>query len=42
MLLCKLVRESDGTWSMTALGIFHDGRNVKKMIDPARATLGWR
>ena len=42
VLLCKLVRESDGTWSMTALGIFHDGRNVKKMIDPARATLGWR
>ena len=42
VLLCKLVRESDGTWSMTALGIFHDGRNVKKMVDPARATLGWR
>ena len=42
VLLCKLVREADGTWSMTALGIFHDGRNVKKMVDPARATLGWR
>ena len=42
VLLCKLVRESDGTWSMTALGQFHDGRNVKKMVDPARATLGWR
>ena len=36
------VREADGTWSMTALGQFHDGRNVKKMVDPARATLGWR
>ena len=42
VLLCKLVRESDGTWSMTALGEFHDGRNVKKMVDPARETLGWR
>lgn len=42
VLLCKLVREADGTWSMTALGIFHDARNVKKMVDPARATLGWR
>ena len=42
VLLCKLVREADGTWSMTALGQFHDGRNVKKMIDRARATLGWR
>ena len=42
VLLCKLVRESDGTWSMTALGVFHDGRNVKKMVDPARASLGWR
>jgi len=42
VLLCKLVREQDGTWSMTALGEFHDGRNVKKMVDPARATLGWR
>ena len=42
VLLCKLVHEQDGTWSMTALGEFHDGRNVKKMVDPARATLGWR
>lgn len=42
VLLCKLVREQDGTWSMTALGEFHDGRNVKKMVDPARAVLGWR
>ena len=41
-LMAKLVREADGTWSMTALGEFHDGRNVKKMVDPARATLGWR
>lgn len=42
VLLCKIVREQDGTWSMTAIGAFHDGRNVKKMVDPARATLGWR
>jgi stress response protein SCP2 len=42
VLMAKLVREPDGTWSMTALGEFHDGRNVKKMVDPARETLGWR
>ncbi len=39
VLLCKLVREPDGTWSMTALGEFADGRNVKKMVDPARRAL---
>ena len=39
VLLCKLVREPDGTWSMTALGDFADGRNVKKMVDPARRAL---
>ncbi len=42
VLMAKIVREQDGTWSMTALGLFHDGRNVKKMVEPARATLGWR
>ncbi len=42
VLMAKLVREPDGTWSMTALGQYHDGRNVKKMVDPARSTLGWR
>ncbi len=42
VLMAKLVREGDGTWSMTALGEFHDGRNVKAMVNPARATLGWR
>lgn len=42
VLMAKIVREADGTWSMTALGQFFDGRNVKKMVDPARATLGWR
>ncbi len=42
VLMAKLVREGDGTWSMTALGQFHDGRNVKKMVEPARACLGWR
>ena len=42
VVMAKLVREPDGTWSMTALGEFHDGRNVKKMVEPARAALGWR
>lgn len=42
VLMARLGREPDGTWSMTALGEFHDGRNVKKMVDPARATLGRR
>ena len=42
VLMAKLVREADGTWSMTALGEFHDGRNVKAMVNPSRATLGWR
>ena len=37
VLMCVMRREADGTWSMTALGDFHDGRNVKKMVDPARA-----
>jgi stress response protein SCP2 len=36
VLMCLMRREADGTWSMTALGEFHDGRNVKKMVDPAR------
>lgn len=36
VLMCLLRRQVDGTWSMTALGDFHDGRNVKKMVDPAR------
>ena len=39
VLMCVLRREPDGTWTMTALGEFHDGRNVKKMVDPARAAL---
>lgn len=42
VLMCLMRRESDGSWSMTALGEFHDGRNVKKMVDPARAVLGRR
>ncbi len=39
VLMCLMRRQGDGTWSMTALGDFHDGRNVKKMIDPARAAV---
>ena len=39
VLMCKLVRQDDGTWSMTGLGTFSDGKTVKKMIGPARAAL---
>ena len=39
VLMCKLVRQGDGTWSMTALGTFSDGKTVKKMVGPARAAL---
>lgn len=42
VLMCLMRRESDGTWSMTALGEFHDGRNVKKMVDPARLVINRR
>ncbi len=39
VLMCKLVRQGDGSWSMTALGQFHDGRTVKAMVKPAKAVL---
>ncbi len=39
VLMCKLVRQGDGTWSMTSLGAFHDGKTVKKLLGPARAAL---
>jgi tellurium resistance protein TerZ len=39
VLMCRMSRQPDGTWTMTALGRFSDGKSVKKMVDPARAAL---
>ena len=39
VLMCKLVRQADGSWSMTALGTYADSRTVRKMVGPARAAL---
>ena len=39
VLMCRMSRQPDSTWTMTALGRFSDGKSVKKMIDPARAAL---
>lgn len=39
VIMCLMRRETDGTWSMTAIGDFHDGRNVKAMIKPAVGVL---
>ncbi|MCW2779466.1 MAG: stress protein [Frankiales bacterium] len=38
-LMCKLVRQPDDTWHMTALGEFADGKTVRAMVGPARAAL---
>jgi stress response protein SCP2 len=39
VLMCKLSKQPDGTWSMTALGQFHDGKTVRAMVKPAKAAL---
>lgn len=39
VVMCKIVREADGSWAMTALGEFHDGKTVKAMVDPSRRLL---
>ncbi|MDP9434774.1 MAG: TerD family protein [Actinomycetota bacterium] len=39
VLMCKLVLQLGGTWEMTALGQFHNGKSVKAMVKPARAAL---
>ncbi len=39
VLMCKLVLTAAGTWEMTALGQFADGKTVKAMVKPARASL---
>lgn len=38
-LMCALTRQPDGTWEMKAIGTYHDGRTVKKLIDPSAAAL---
>ncbi|MCW2572167.1 MAG: stress-induced protein [Frankiales bacterium] len=38
-LMCLLRREADGSWAMTSIGTFHDGKTVKKLLGPARAVL---
>lgn len=39
VVMCAMVRTPDGSWSMTSIGAFHDGKTVKKLIGPARALL---
>ena len=39
VIMCRLSRASDGSWSMTALGSFAKGKTVKDMITPARDLL---
>ncbi len=39
VLMCALVRAPSGSWEMTALGTYHDGRTVRAMVTPARAAL---
>ncbi len=39
VLMCALTRTGAGPWEMRALGSFHGGRTVKKLVDPAAAAL---
>ncbi|MCW2606824.1 MAG: stress protein [Frankiales bacterium] len=39
VVMCKLVRQGDGAWHMTALGAFEDGKTVKAMVPRARSLL---
>lgn len=39
VLMCAMRRQADGTWTMTALGEFANGKTVKKMVEPARNAL---
>jgi stress response protein SCP2 len=38
LVMCKVQRGQQG-WVMTAIGEFHDGKTVRKMVDPARQYL---
>lgn len=39
VLMASLTRTPAGTWEMRAIGTYHDGRTVKKLVDPAVAAL---
>ena len=39
VLMCVMRRQADGTWTMTALGEYANGKTVKKMVEPARSAL---
>lgn len=39
VLMCAVTRSPAGPWEMRAIGEFHDGRTVKKLVDPAAAAL---
>ncbi len=39
VLMCKLAKSPSGSWEMTALGEYHDGKTVRAMVKPARAVL---
>lgn len=39
VLMCAVIRTGAGPWEMRALGTFHDGRTVKKLVDPAAVAL---
>ncbi len=42
LLMCALLRQSDGTWVMQAIAEFHGGKTVKAMVDFSAQTLGLR
>ena len=39
VLMAALTRTSAGPWVMQAIGTFHNGRTVKKLVEPASAAL---
>ncbi len=40
LVMCKVQRDPSGaTWTMTAIGEFHDGKTVRAMVAPARQYL---
>jgi stress response protein SCP2 len=40
LIMCKVQRDPSGaTWTMTAIGEFHDGKTVRAMVNPARQYL---
>jgi stress response protein SCP2 len=39
VLMASLTRTAAGPWEMRAIGTFHDGRTVKKLVEPAAEAL---